>query len=59
MSESTLELLKVSEAQEVLRVSKNTVLKFIHEKKIPAKKIGRNYMIDRKDVIEFIEKCSV
>ena len=59
MSESTPELLKVSEAQEVLRVSKNTVLKFIHEKKIPAKKIGRNYMIDRKDVIEFIEKCSV
>ena len=59
MSESTPELLKISEAQEVLRVSKNTVLKFIHEKKIPAKKIGRNYMIDRKDVIEFIEKCSV
>ena len=59
MSESTPELLKVSEAQEVLRVSKNTVLKFIHEKKIPAKKIGRNYMIDRKDVMEFIEKCSV
>ena len=59
MSESTPELLKISEAQEVLRVSKNTVLKFIHEKKIPAKKIGRNYMIEKKEVMAFIERCNV
>ena len=42
------------EAQTVLRVGKNTMLKFIHEGLIPTKKIGNKFYILREDLVEFV-----
>ena len=42
------------EAQTILRVSKNTMLKFIHDELIPTKKIGNKFYILREDLLEFI-----
>ena len=42
------------EAQTILRVGKNTMLKFIHDELIPTKKIGNKFYILREDLLEFI-----
>ena len=42
------------EAQIILRVGKNTMLKFIHEGLIPTKKIGNKFYILREDLLEFV-----
>ena len=49
-------LITVEEAQKYLHIGRVTILKLIHKKEIPAKKIGKAYMIKREDLIGFIEK---
>ena len=59
MKENTVELLTINEVRKILRVGNNTILKFIHEKRIPARKIGRNYMIEKDDLTTFLEQCKM
>ena len=42
------------EAQSVLHIGKGTMLRYIHERIIPAKKIGNKFYITRDDLLEFI-----
>ena len=59
MKENSVELLTINEVRKILRVGNNTILKFIHEKRIPARKIGRNYMIEKDDLTTFLEQCKM
>ena len=47
-------LLTRKEAQSILHIGKGTMLHYIHERIIPAKKIGNKFYITREDLIEFI-----
>ena len=42
--------LSTSEAAKILNISRVAVFKKIKKGEIPAKKIGRNYLIDKKDI---------
>lgn len=48
-------LYTVEEIAENLRVSKDTVRLWIRIKKLPAKKIGKNWRISEKEVKEFLQ----
>lgn len=58
MFEYAPDLLTRKEAQELLRVGKNTMLNFISEGYIPAIVIANSYRIRKSDLINFIEKTS-
>lgn len=48
------ELLTRRQAQELLQVSKSTMLDYIHSGNIPAITIAGSYRIKKEDLIEFI-----
>ena len=47
-------LLTRKEAQNILHVGKGTMLRYIHDRIIPAKKIGNKFYILREDLIDFV-----
>jgi len=58
MFEYAPDLLTRQEAQELLQVGKNTILKFISDGYLPAMIIANSYRIRKSDLIDFIEKSS-
>ena len=53
------DLLTRRQAQELLQVSKNTILKLIHEEELPAITIAGSYRIKKSDIIEYIRDRSI
>lgn len=58
MFEKEPDLLTRRQCQELLHISKSTMLKFIREGLIPARKIAGRIRIEKSDLIEFIEHSS-
>lgn len=58
MFEKEPDLLTRRQCQELLHISKSTMLKFIREGLIPAQKIAGRIRIEKSDLIEFIEYSS-
>ena len=45
--------------QETLHISKTTALWLIKEKEIPASRAGNKYLVQREDVLDFLERCGI
>lgn len=58
MFEYAPDLLTRQEAQELLRVGKNTILNLIADGYLPAMIIANGYRIKKNDLIDFVEKSS-
>ena len=54
MFEKEPDLLTRRQAQELLHVSKNTILKMIQEDELPAIMIAGSYRIEKRNIIEYI-----
>ena len=54
MFEKEPDLLTRRQAQELLHVSKNTILKMIQNGELPAVIIAGSYRIEKKNIIEYI-----
>jgi excisionase family DNA binding protein len=52
------EILNITEAAKLLRVSKPVVYHLIHEKKIPALKAGNKWRFSRQGIIDALSKLS-
>ena len=57
MFENEPELLTRRQAQDLLHVSKNTILKMIQDGELPAIIIAGSYRIKRKHLIEYVRDC--
>lgn len=55
MFEHEPDLLTRKEAQDLLRVGKNTILNLIYDGYLPASVIANSYRIKKKDLIHYIE----
>lgn len=54
MFEKEPDLLTRRQAQELLHVSKNTILKMIQEDELPAIMVAGSYRIEKRNLIEYI-----
>jgi excisionase family DNA binding protein len=50
------QLLTVKEIATILRLNPLTIYDFIHQRKLPAVKIGRYYRVSTSDLKHFLEK---
>lgn len=50
------DVLTLRECQKILQVSRGTMLWLLHEGEIPAFRIGNRWRIQRKEMLEFIER---
>lgn len=50
----TRTILSVAEVRSIMRVGENTVLKLIWDKKLPAKRVGKRWLIRRVDVENYL-----
>ena len=50
------DVLTLRECQKILQVSRGTMLRLLHEGEIPAFRIGNRWRIQRKEMLEFIER---
>ena len=55
MFEKEPDLLTRKQAQELLHVSKNTILKMIHEDELPAIIIAGSYRFEKRNLIEYVQ----
>ena len=55
MFEKEPDLLTRRQVQELLHVSKNTILKMIHEGELPAIVVAGSYRIEKRNIIEYIQ----
>ena len=53
----TVSFLTVSEAAELLHVSKPTLLRLLRREEIPAFKVGNQWRISESQLVQFIEAC--
>lgn len=51
-----LDVLTLHECQQILQVSRGTMLRLLHENEIPAFRVGNRWRIQRKAMLEFIER---
>ena len=49
------DVLTLHECQQILQVSRGTMLRLLHENEIPAFRVGNRWRIQRKAMLEFIE----
>lgn len=59
MTEKMTEFYTVEEVSQMLRLTKKTIWKYIHEGKLPASKFGYMYRISGKDLEDFVERYKV
>lgn len=50
-----IELLKVNDLAKSLSVHPGTILRYIREKKLPARKIGRSYFVSKENFKKYID----
>ena len=50
------DVLTLHECQQILQVSRGTMLRRLHENEIPAFRVGNRWRIQRKAMLEFIER---
>ena len=50
------DVLTLHECQQILQVSRGTMLRLLHENEIPAFRVGNRWRIQRKAMLEFIER---
>lgn len=50
-----IELLKVNDIAEKLKVHPGTILRYIRERKLHARKIGRSYFISKENFKKYID----
>lgn len=50
------DVLTLYECQQILQVSRGTMLRLLHENEIPAFRVGNRWRIQRKAMLEFIER---
>ena len=50
------DVLTLHECQQILQVSRGTMLRLLHENEIPAFRIGNRWRVQRKEMLEFIER---
>lgn len=50
------DVLTLHECQQILQVSRGTMLRLLHRKEIPAFRVGNRWRIQRKAMLEFIER---
>lgn len=50
------DVLTLRECQKILQVSRGTMLRLLHEGEIPAFRIGNRWRVQRKEMLEFIER---
>ena len=50
------DVLTLHECQQILQVSRGTMLRLLHEGEIPAFRIGNRWRVQRKEMLEFIER---
>ena len=55
MEKGSIEVLTTAETVQYLRVSRKTLLKLVHEGKIPARKIGKNYRYLKNELEKFLK----
>lgn len=54
MNKAYPEIMTTLEVVEYLRISRKTLMKLIHEKKIPAKKIGKDYRYLKSELDKYL-----
>ena len=50
------DVLTLHECQQILQVSRGTMLRLLHENEIPAFRVGNRWRIQRIAMLEFIER---
>ena len=55
MFEREPNLLTRKQCQELLQISKPKILELIHEGLLPARKIARQFRIEKSDLVDFVE----
>ena len=50
------DVLTLHECQQILQVSRGTMLRLLHENEIPAFRVGNRWRIQRKAMLAFIER---
>lgn len=53
---SGVKFLTVAEVAAVMRVSKMTVYRMVHDGQLPAVRVGRSFRVEEKDVDDFLRK---
>ena len=53
------EVLNSKEAAEFLKVSRNTLMKFVQDGVIPAQKLGRQWRFSKESLLEWLKKGQV
>lgn len=51
-----IKLYDVEELEPILKVTKYTIRSFIHDGSLKAYRIGKNFKVSEKDLLEFLEK---
>lgn len=51
------EVLTLRGCQGILQVSRGMMLRLLHEGEIPAFRVGNRWRVQRKAMLEFIERC--
>ena len=59
MNTDKTKFLRPREIAKLLKLNIVTVYEYIHDGKLPAAKVGRNYRVDEKDLEKFIKNNTV
>jgi excisionase family DNA binding protein len=54
---SEVKFLTIAEVASVMRVSKMTVYRLVHNGELPAVRVGRSFRVSEEDVDEYLKKC--
>ena len=50
------DILTIKDCQDILQVSRGTILRLLHEDELPAFRVGNRWRVRREAVLAFIEK---
>ncbi len=50
------EILNLKEACKLLGISRPTILKYLHNGKLPARRLGRKWLFSKRQLISWVEK---
>ena len=50
------DILTIKDCQDILQVSRGTILRLLHEDELPAFRVGNHWRVRRESMLAFIEK---